>query len=164
MPAVPQRPDRGRASRHLTLLNQTLRDVCVAKAPRCVFDGNALYAWNFTLGDFSGQDFFHFSQEGQGHVADLEFPIANGGVTPPPAQPPTVTPPPPPPVAPPPPPPPTSGPTPAVLTAPLPAKLAVKRASIGHGKLDVLLSITGAATGTIYTRVPLRRHEDRLQV
>ena len=38
-----------------------------------------------------------------------------------------------------------------MTTAPLPAKLAVKRASIGGGKLDVLLSITGAATGPIYT-------------
>ena len=139
------------ARAHLIALNQALRDVCVAKAPRCVYDGNALYAWNFTLGDFSGQDYFHFSSLGQDHVAGLTYPIAAGGVTPPPAPPPTVTPPPPPAVAPPPPPPNPAGPSAAVTTAPLPAKLAIKRASIGGGKLDVLLSITGAATGPIYT-------------
>ena len=67
-------PEPLRRAQHLTHLNQALRDVCVAKAPRCVFDGNALYAWSFTLGDFSGQDYFHFSQQGQGHVADLDVP------------------------------------------------------------------------------------------
>lgn len=139
------------ARAQLIALNQALRDVCVAKAPRCVFDGNALYNWNFSLGDFSSQDYFHFSSLGQDDVAALTFPIAASGVTPPPGASPVPTPPPPPPAAPPPPPPTPTGPSSAVLTAPLPAKLAVKRASIGGGKLDVLLSITGAATGTIYT-------------
>ena len=67
------------ARAHLIALNQALRDVCVAKAPRCVFDGNAVYNWNFTLGDFSSQDYFHFSSLGQDHVAGLTFPIAAGG-------------------------------------------------------------------------------------
>lgn len=154
--------------------NQTLKTVC-AKYPSCVFDGDAVFDHQFAAGDYSTQDYFHFSESGQAALAAVTYPIAASGETPtppppaPPPPPPVQTPPPAPvPPAPPqPPPPPSSGtsstkgnsaPTvttvspltvPAGVAGRLPAKLEVLRASIHGGKLDALLSITGAATGRL---------------
>ena len=160
------------AAERLAAFNGILGSVCKAK-PRCVFDGNAVFNYSFAAGDYA-DDYFHLSSSGQAALSAVTFPIASSGQTPTPTPPPP--PPPPPPVAPPPPPPPVTPPpppaepasggnsTPRITTTALtnfregkaggvplvlPAKLAVLRASIHDGRLDALLSITGASTGTL---------------
>jgi lysophospholipase L1-like esterase len=126
---------------HLIDLNVQLAQVCAAH-PQCTFDGNALYSHQFAQSDFAGNtlnDFFHWNAQGEQAVADAMFPIADSGQTPsppaPPPPPPTTT---------------TTPPPPApVPTVKLPAKLTIDRASIHGGRLDSLLTITGAATGSV---------------
>ena len=126
---------------HLIDLNLQLAQVCAAH-PQCTFDGNALYGHQFAQSDFAGNtlnDFFHWNAQGEQAVADLTFPIADSGQTPT-----TTTPPPPPPPT------TTTTPPPApVATVRLPPKLTINRASIHGGRLDALLTITGAATGSV---------------
>ena len=167
---LPTPPQSG--GQEIDAYNQTLKSVC-AKYATCVFDGDAVFDDQFATGDYSTQDYFHFSEAGQAALSAVTFPIAAAGQTPTtppppppvaPPPPPPVTPPPPPAVTPPPPPPATQGAgstkgnsspiittttLPGTLAVRLPAKLEVLRASIHDGKLDALLSVTGAATGKL---------------
>jgi lysophospholipase L1-like esterase len=125
---------------HLIDLNSVLAQVCAAHS-QCTFDGNAVYNHGFQAGDYSTDDYFHWNAQGEQAVADTTFPIADSGQTPPPTN---TTPPPPPPTT------TTTPPPPApVPTVKLPAKLTIDRASIHGGRLDSLLTITGAATGSV---------------
>lgn len=125
------------ARQRLLDFNAALAQLC-AQRPKCTFDGNAVYNYQFQAGDYSTSDYFHYSAQGQRALADVTFPIADAGVTPQPPPPPAPTPAPTPPPPPPPP-----------LAVKLPAKLTIDRASITGGRLDSLLTITGAATGSV---------------
>jgi lysophospholipase L1-like esterase len=128
--AVTQR--RAAGHQRLLDLDRQLADVC-ALNPRCIYDGGGVTAWRFGAGDVSTIDYFHLSAAGQAALAALTYPIAFPPPAPPPApeEPPVVTP-----------------PAPAG-TRRLPAKLKVQRAAIRGGRLDVLLGITGRATGRL---------------
>lgn len=83
------------AAERLTQFNAALSEICGARAPRCVFDGNAVYNHAFKATDYSTSDYFHFSTTGQAALSALTYPIAfpgGGGPPPPPPPPPTGTP------------------------------------------------------------------------
>ncbi len=137
-PAVTQR--RAVAHQRLADLDGQLAEVCALHA-RCIYDGGAVTAWPLAAGDVSTIDYFHFSATGQAALAALTYPLAfpapgddGGGPPPSPAQTP-----------------------PAAVVAPpavapvrrLPAKLKIERAEIRDGRLEVLLGITGRATGRL---------------
>jgi lysophospholipase L1-like esterase len=133
--AVTQR--RAAGHQRLLDLDRQLAEVC-ALNPHCVYDGGAVTAWQFGAGDVSTIDYFHLSASGQAALAALTYPLAFPPPAPPaapppePDEPPVVTPP----------------PAPAA-TRRLPAKLKVQRATIRGGRFDVLLGITGRATGRL---------------
>ena len=62
---------------HVVALNDTLAEVC-ASYPGCVFDGNAVFRWQFTREDIAA-DYFHFSARGESALAALTYPIAFAG-------------------------------------------------------------------------------------
>jgi len=107
-----------------------MAEVC-EQNPRCVFDGNAAFRWLFEARHITTTDYVHFSIAGQAALADLTFPLA---FAPPRATQPRPA---------------GSAPTPRRSSA----KLKVKRASLPSGRLNVLLGITGRATGKLQIKL-----------
>jgi lysophospholipase L1-like esterase len=64
--------DRATIRQRIIQLNQILMEECAA-AGNCRFDMNAVFNWQFTAADISTQDYFHPSQLGQAHLADLTW-------------------------------------------------------------------------------------------
>ena len=129
-----------RAAAHARVvdLNRQLAEVCADHAG-CVYDGGALFDWDYGPQHITTTDYFHFNVAGQAGIAAVTYPIA----FPAPAAPP----------------PPGGGitagtaavtPSPSIATAQkLRAKLRVWSARIRDGRLRVLLGITGRATGSV---------------
>lgn len=124
---------RAAARARIVDLNRQLAEVCADHAG-CVYDGGALFDWDYGPQHITTTDYFHFNVAGQAGIAAVTYAVA----FPAPA---------------------TSLPTPPVVAAPTPpaaadgprlaAKLKLTSARIRGGRLRVRVGITGRATGRI---------------
>jgi lysophospholipase L1-like esterase len=63
---------RDRVRQRVIDFNAVLAQAC-AQYPRCRFDGNAVFSYQFTLSQVSGWDYFHPNTAGQAVVADVTY-------------------------------------------------------------------------------------------
>jgi lysophospholipase L1-like esterase len=70
-PAAQARRDRVRA--RLQAYNAAMAAACDEHAPRCRYDGNAVFDYRFDLDDLSPIDYFHPSRRGQATLARVAW-------------------------------------------------------------------------------------------
>ncbi|MET9729587.1 SGNH/GDSL hydrolase family protein [Streptomyces sp. NPDC006458] len=63
---------RATVQRRVEDYNEVLRELC-AKDERCRFDGGAVYAYRFRVGQLSRWDWFHPSVDGQARLAEIAY-------------------------------------------------------------------------------------------
>lgn len=122
-----------RAAAHARIvdLNRQLAEVC-AEHPGCVYDGGAVFDWDYGPQHVTTSDYFHFNVAGEAGLSAIIYPLAFPTQPPAAAATPRVT------------------PLPAASPArKLKAKLKVYSATIRARRLSILLGITGRATGTV---------------
>lgn len=64
---------RSRVRQRVVDYNSQLAQACAEYGPNCVFDGNAVFNYPFTLGHLSGWDYFHPNSSGQRVLADVSY-------------------------------------------------------------------------------------------
>lgn len=63
---------RDRVQQRVIAYNSVLASVC-AEQPVCLFDGNAVFGYRFTLSQVSGWDYFHPNPTGQHEIARVTY-------------------------------------------------------------------------------------------
>ncbi|MEN3611920.1 GDSL-type esterase/lipase family protein [Plantactinospora sp. ZYX-F-223] len=64
---------RSRVRQRVVDYNSQLAQACAAYGSNCVFDGNAVFNYPFTLGQLSGWDYFHPNASGQQVLAEISY-------------------------------------------------------------------------------------------
>lgn len=64
---------RNRVRQRVVDYNTQLAQACAAYGPNCVFDGNAVFNYPFTLAQLSGWDYFHPNADGQQVLASVSY-------------------------------------------------------------------------------------------
>ncbi|AVT40358.1 GDSL-type esterase/lipase family protein [Plantactinospora sp. BB1] len=64
---------RNRVRQRVVDYNSQLAAACAAYGSNCVFDGNAVFNYPFTLGQLSGWDYFHPNASGQRVLAEISY-------------------------------------------------------------------------------------------
>lgn len=64
---------RARVRQRVVDYNTQLAQACAAYGANCLFDGNAVFGYPFTLGQLSGWDYFHPNTSGQQVLASVSY-------------------------------------------------------------------------------------------
>ncbi|MDG4788287.1 GDSL-type esterase/lipase family protein [Micromonospora sp. WMMD1102] len=64
---------RNRVRQRVADYNTQLAQACAAYGSNCLFDGNAVFNYPFTLGQLSGWDYFHPNASGQRALAETSY-------------------------------------------------------------------------------------------
>ncbi|MFY1693478.1 GDSL-type esterase/lipase family protein [Plantactinospora sp. WMMB782] len=64
---------RNRVRQRVADYNTQLAQACAAYGSNCLFDGNAVFNYPFTLGQLSGWDYFHPNTSGQRALAEISY-------------------------------------------------------------------------------------------
>jgi len=71
--AVADEDRRNRVRQRVIDFNSQLAQACAAYGPNCKFDNNAIFNFQFVIGQVSGWDYFHPNQEGQRVLAQVSY-------------------------------------------------------------------------------------------